>query len=131
MTETEQLAVIAEALQSLPPEDRDDLMGEAFLTLTTVMDRPRAAQVLAIRRHAEYIRRRDGRPQAGALPELGADDPSLAAVDLRDELSRLSPTDRSICTMILAGYTHREIGASLALSPATIGRRLRALRGAP
>jgi hypothetical protein len=122
--------IIAEALEVLPASIRADYHGIAYLKAQTVSDLPRADQVRAIARHVRYRSRVDRRSSSlEVLPRIdeSACDPAAAA-ELKDAIGSLLLEDQAIISLILAGFTHREIGKITRTSAATITRRLKRLR---
>jgi hypothetical protein len=121
--------IIAEALAWLPPSVRADFAGAAFIKLQSLAgDLPRAEQVRAIATHIRTQYRREVRSRA---LDAAAHERPAATVDdaeLADTLAAMDPRDRGIVAMILAGNTRREAAAALALSPATLCRRIQRLR---
>ena len=48
-----------------------------------------------------------------------------AKIDVHDLLARLPPRDRTVLTLLLAGFTHREIATAIQANPASIGQIVR------
>lgn len=122
----DQLAIIAEALKVLPARVRDDYQGIAYLKLAELSGVDPQAQIKSLKTHVLHRFHRD-RPRTLELIDR-ATRPTVDLAEMRDELSRLSPTDRTIVMLIAASCTWKEVSEATGIPTRSIARRLRAIR---
>ena len=123
------------------PHDRDDLFQEISLQLwRSIPDfRGESKDSTWIYRVALYtatvwVRGEKKRPPTTPLVDLAhiltvQEEPQDARVDwLYDQIAQLSPVDRSVCLLMLEGFTYQEIAGLIGISPSNVGVKVHRIK---
>lgn len=123
-----EIELITKALKCLPHSIRDEYMGEAWEYLQGLTGSD-TEKLLKLRRWLENKSRRETKPQMASLPAtLEQPYEGYEEVEVADTLKHLSKEDAALISLLIAGYTYREIANRRKVSASTVSRKVKALR---